>query len=445
MRKSTLFILCILALSLAFGTLSCIKDKNDNDTQTENITGNDGNSGSNNDGQNNQNGGNDKDEHDNNDDSTPEILLPLTFKFSENFNSVDSTIEIGEDLELKIDNLTAGAVVTVYVDDEIAVLKDGAYSLLTATAGDHKTKVVVDNKVAKIIRYKVLLPALEIMTCALSSDDTNIVIDSYLALNIAVNNSCAITAKVNGNAIKANKDGVFVLPTDKAGEFYVSVEFNDGQNAVQNRELYYKVWEKELLFVVNNVEFKMMLVYGCEGGFFYMAETETSQALWTAVMGKDNNPSKDFGGGKCIGDNYPVNNVSYYSLNNGDNCFLVKLNAALSNKYDFRLPSCVEWLFVASGGVYPTDLNHIVIDWRICPCEGDGPIPPDDVRNTISYGSDYSLPSAFGVRGMTLNVYELCYDMDSSLRLVINGQTLGYVCAYSYGSDIRFRLALTLR
>lgn len=78
---------------------------------------------------------------------------------------------------------------------------------------------------------------------------------------------------------------------------------------------------------------------------FYMAETEVTQELWTAVMGK--NPAK------MRGQNWPVENVSY------DDClrFIEKLNSLtcstskLKNR-PFRLLTEEEWEYAARGGCH---------------------------------------------------------------------------------------------
>ena len=106
---------------------------------------------------------------------------------------------------------------------------------------------------------------------------------------------------------------------------------------------------------VNGIEYKMMpvtsgsfIIDGCEKdgkeintnpvtvGCFLMGETEVTQALWKAVMGK--NPST------FKGDDLPVENVSWEDCQK----FIEKLNA-LTGK-NFRLPTEVEWEFAARGG-----------------------------------------------------------------------------------------------
>ena len=69
---------------------------------------------------------------------------------------------------------------------------------------------------------------------------------------------------------------------------------------------------------------------------YYIGETEVTQALWKAVMGR--NPSR------FKGDDLPVGNVSW------DDCqtFISKLNALTGKR--FRLPTEAEWEFAARGG-----------------------------------------------------------------------------------------------
>ena len=69
---------------------------------------------------------------------------------------------------------------------------------------------------------------------------------------------------------------------------------------------------------------------------YYIGETEVTQALWKAVMGK--NPSK------FKGDNLPVERVLWKDCQK----FIEKLNSITGKR--FRLPTEAEWEFAARGG-----------------------------------------------------------------------------------------------
>ncbi|MCQ2253605.1 MAG: formylglycine-generating enzyme family protein [Bacteroidales bacterium] len=394
-------------MSLAFGFQSCKKDKDDSPaTSTENTTGNGG--------QNNQNGGGNSE--DNNNDKTDPV--PPTFNFSEKLNSENKTIENGAELTLTIGNLTAESVVSAFLDGEPIEVKDGVITLPTTSAGEHKVKVVVNNE-EKEFTFKVLLPALEIKTCALSSEETEFELNSELKLNLETNNLCAITVKVNGNTIEAKND-VYYLPTDEAGEFDVSVEFNDGQNEAQIKNLEYTVvLPKELSFTVSNVTFKMKLVSGYTGGDFYMAETETTQALWQAVMGKNPSWVDDgyYQGG--VGNDLPVNMVSWNDIRideNDNKCFLTKLNAATGKS--FRLPSSAEWEYAAKGG----DLDAVYSGCRA----------QDSLQYVAWYWDNIDgvygcrevatkKPNGYGLYDMSGNLWEWCEDEKYGSERVYRG------------------------
>ena len=70
---------------------------------------------------------------------------------------------------------------------------------------------------------------------------------------------------------------------------------------------------------------------------FMMGETEVTQELWMAVMGS--NPSHFKGNLQC-----PVENVSWLDCRR----FIKKLNALTG--YNFRLPTTIEWTYVARTG-----------------------------------------------------------------------------------------------
>lgn len=132
---------------------------------------------------------------------------------------------------------------------------------------------------------------------------------------------------------------------------------------------------EKLTFTVNGVSFTMVQV---EGGTFtmgasreqgvdaesdekpthsvtlstyYMGETEVTQALWQAVMGKSltqivkENGWITYG----VGDNYPMYDISYEDCKT----FVSKLNSLLSTQLGgkrFALPTEAQWEYAARGG-----------------------------------------------------------------------------------------------
>ena len=106
--------------------------------------------------------------------------------------------------------------------------------------------------------------------------------------------------------------------------------------ASQPSKLYVEQTEKGISFIripINDVKFKMIKVSGLAP--FYIGETQVTQGLWKAVMG--NNPSYF-----KKGDNYPVENVSWYDCL----AFIMELNKKTGLKFGF--PTEKQWEFAAS-------------------------------------------------------------------------------------------------
>lgn len=91
-------------------------------------------------------------------------------------------------------------------------------------------------------------------------------------------------------------------------------------------------WRSGLYVKASGVEFKMIPVAGYSGGFYLMAETETTEALYKSVNGTASTSQ------------LPIDDVSYSSVNS----FIEKLNN--ETKLNFSLPSAEQWLYAAKGG-----------------------------------------------------------------------------------------------
>lgn len=97
-------------------------------------------------------------------------------------------------------------------------------------------------------------------------------------------------------------------------------------------------WKTGLTVTVNGVDFKMLPVAGYSGGFFLLAETETTNALYNAVTGtgaSDNLPCTK---------GYSTSTINSYYWQ----FFIQKLNYTTS--LPFYIPTKDEWEFAATGG-----------------------------------------------------------------------------------------------
>ena len=124
---------------------------------------------------------------------------------------------------------------------------------------------------------------------------------------------------------------------------------------------------------------------------FWLAETETTQEFWKAIMGQNNNPSR------FKGDNLPVEFVSW------DDCqfFIQNLNATLKGKgLRFSLPSEAHWEYACRAGTttrysWGDDLNSAKAN--------------NSEDRTTPVGR-YSYANAWGLKDMHGNVWEWCQD-----------------------------------
>jgi len=130
---------------------------------------------------------------------------------------------------------------------------------------------------------------------------------------------------------------------------------------------------------------------------YYIAETEVTNALWMAVMGKAPNKFVQ------VGDNYPADYISWKDAQK----FIAKLNK-LTGK-TFRLPTEAEWEYAARGGKLSkgykysggNDVNDVA--WN-----HDNTADRNGIRTTNKVAT--RTPNELGIFDMSGNVAEWCQD-----------------------------------
>ena len=284
----------------------------------------------------------------------------------------------------------------------------------------------------------------------LSNDAVAVPVGGEATVNIINGNGDYIVTG-GGDSVSVTIDGDRLTVTGhQVGVAHVHV--TDNATGVE-RVLRVVVAASVQTFTVNGVSFTMV---GVEGGTFMMGaadddpeaadeerpahevtlssysigQTEVTQALWMAVMGRNNTTYSD----DYYFDHWeqPADNVKW------DDCveFIIKLNE-LTGKH-FRLPTEAEWEFAARGGRYSKGYQYSGsnsiddVAWYYGSCEVGQNIPhfaprpnhspvslngsnrigvPEDEYNMGPQPVATKLPNELGLYDMSGNVWEWCQDM----------------------------------
>lgn len=120
----------------------------------------------------------------------------------------------------------------------------------------------------------------------------------------------AFTRNLTSNMYATGKSGCLTIPSESS----------------------HNNWRSGLCVKANGVEFKMIPIVGYSGGFFMMAETETTEALYKSVNGTTSTSQ------------LPIDSISYLSIAS----FIEKLNN--ETLLNFSLPTAEQWEYAAKGG-----------------------------------------------------------------------------------------------
>lgn len=206
--------------------------------------------------------------------------------------------------------------------------------------------------------------------------------------------------------------------------------FNTGESGYMAipSEASHNNWKSGLYVKASGVEFKMIPVAGLESGFFLMAETETTEALYNSVNGTSSTSL------------LPVDNISYSAITS----FIEKLNN--ETKLNFSLPTAEQWKYAAKGGnksqgyTYAGSNTPGDVAWYAANCSSKQKVKT-------------KAPNELGIYDMSGNVAEFTTTYESAYRTVYGGSykesesNIKSIPSYSNngGTGIGCRLILTCK
>lgn len=163
-------------------------------------------------------------------------------------------------------------------------------------------------------------------------------------------------------------------------------------------------WRSGLYVKASGVEFKMIPVAGYSDGFFLMAETETTEALYKSVNGTASTSQ------------FPKDEISFPGITS----FIEKLNN--ETKLDFSLPTSAQWVYAAKGGnksqgyTYAGSNTPGDVAWYSANCSAKQKVKT-------------KAPNELGIYDMSGNVGEITSSTISHYQDIYGG---GYVSSANY-------------